>query len=892
MERRFGERGMLERVRFVEAVDGIREGSRDGDWEKAGRGCFASHLEAMRMVASAPELAESGAIIFEDDVLIHREFATRSRAALENLPGGASQCVLGFMLAPPNPDLVWTGREPTQHNLCRVEADYMWGSHCYWISPERASRVIEAYGDVPFDELPVGTERVTVPTNGFASWPPLALQEGKDSEIRPDWSLEECHRRGQQRWPLADYLGPGDNESAAGFSGSQQPTLGLCMIVRDEADVIGRCLGSVAGLVDTWTICDTGSTDGTPELIERHLADIPGTLHHRPWRDFGHNRTELMKLARGSADYLLLIDADMTIDWRGPLPELTADSYELRHEGDPSYWIERLVRGDREWHFVGATHEYLASTGGHTRAQLHALVVEHHADGGTRDEKFDRDRALLEAQLERDPDDERSTFYLAQTLRDMGHTEEAIELYRRRVELGGWDEEVFYAALQVAALTAQDRPREAIPLFLEAFDRRPSRAEPLHEAAYACRRLGWHESAYTFAKRAVAIPRPDDILFVSTRTYEWGARFELALAAHETERYEEARRIYEDLLTRNLPQTFAASARENIRRLDNVVGGTLAVDRTTETSLEELVPSVRFAEIKLDVEPDWPQFNPSIAADGDGFRAIVRTSNYRLDRGSYAVFDGSGEVRTINYLATFDADLHVLGVDPLSDLDQPMEWHDFPVRGWEDCRLFQVGERWYATATSRELDPDGVCRTVLLELDGPRIKSARVLPGPDPHRHEKNWMPYATGGELLFVYTSSPTVITRVDPLSGPPQEVVRHEAPDAAAEFRGGSQGVSVEGGALFCIHEAFDFGGPRRYLHRWVRFDSKWRLDAVSPRFHFTDNDVEICIGLARRGSELVASFGVGDHTAALALMDQAEVLASLEPAEVALRDEDASR
>ena len=878
MERRFEERGLLDRVTFADAADGLAVGTDGNDWAKSARGCFVSHLDVMRLLISDPSFAESGAIVFEDDALIHHEFVERSEAALANLPREATQCLFGFMLAPPDPDLVWAGRDPGRHDLVAIEADYMWGSHCYWMAPARAERALEEYGDIPFDELPLGTERFTVPRSGFASWPALALQEAADSTIRPDEAMEECHRRGQTRWPLADYLASTDDEAAVGFQGTPKPTVGLCMIVRDEAEVIERCLDSVAGLIDTWTICDTGSEDGTPELIQKSLDGIPGKLRHTEWRDFGHNRSELMALARGSADYLLLVDADMTIDWRGPLPELSADAYELRHEGELGYWIPRLVRGDLDWHYVGATHEYLALDGDHTREQLHELVIEHHADGGTRDEKFERDRALLEAALEANPDDERATFYLAQTLRDMGDTAGAIECYRQRVELGGWDEEVFYAAFQVAMLTAEDDPRGSIPLFLEAFERRPTRAEPLHEAAYVCRTLGWREAAYTFARRAAEIPVPDDILFVGRSTYEWGALFEFGLAAHDIERHDEANAAYGELLQRDLPENIAASIRENLRRMANRAGYGDLADRNSEAALADLVPSLRIAEIKLDVDPPWPQFNPSIAADGDGFRAVVRTSNYHVDRGVYTILDGSGDVRTINYLAKFDAQLRLLSVEPLRDFEGEMDWHDFSVQGWEDCRLFEIDGKWYASATSREVAPEGVCRTVLLELDGASIVAARVLPGPNEHRHEKNWMPYVADGQLLFVYTSSPTVITRVDPDSGGPEPFANHDAPDEASEFRGGSQGVAVEGGVLFCIHEAFDFGGPRRYLHRWVMFDPEWRLSAVSPRFHFSDHDIEICAGLARRGSELVASFGINDRIAALAVMDEGEVLASL--------------
>ena len=82
------------------------------------------------------------------------------------------------------------------------------------------------------------------------------------------------------------------------------------MIVRDEAAVIERCLASVRDHIDTWVICDTGSTDGTQDLVRTALSGIPGELHERPWVDFGHNRTELLRLARGKADFLLLLDAD------------------------------------------------------------------------------------------------------------------------------------------------------------------------------------------------------------------------------------------------------------------------------------------------------------------------------------------------------------------------------------------------------------------------------------------------------------------------------------------------------------------------------------------------------------------------------------------------------
>lgn len=58
------------------------------------------------------------------------------------------------------------------------------------------------------------------------------------------------------------------------------------MIVRNEAAVVRRCLASVKHLIDYWVIIDTGSDDGTQQIIREFLQEIPGELHERPWIDF------------------------------------------------------------------------------------------------------------------------------------------------------------------------------------------------------------------------------------------------------------------------------------------------------------------------------------------------------------------------------------------------------------------------------------------------------------------------------------------------------------------------------------------------------------------------------------------------------------------------------
>lgn len=315
------------------------------------------------------------------------------------------------------------------------------------------------------------------------------------------------------------------------------PTVCLAMIVRNEAAVIERCLRSARPWIDQWLICDTGSTDDTKERVRASLSNLPGALVERPWVDFGHTRSELLRLARGRADYLLLLDADMTVacdDESGPplVPSDGADAYLLQIRGEPEYRVPLLVRSCLPWRYEGVTHEYLTIDQAYVRAPLDRPWIVHHADGGARADKFERDLALLERRLAERPDDARAVFYLAQTHRDLGHRQEAARLYARRADMGGWAEEAFYARYQQGLLVAPEAWPEAMALLLSAWNARPSRAEPLHALAAGCRERGQYALAHLFASRGMAIAKPDDILFVSPWIYAWGLRFEYSVAVY------------------------------------------------------------------------------------------------------------------------------------------------------------------------------------------------------------------------------------------------------------------------------------------------------------------------------------------------------------------------
>jgi glycosyltransferase involved in cell wall biosynthesis len=281
-------------------------------------------------------------------------------------------------------------------------------------------------------------------------------------------------------------------------------SVALVSMVRDEADNIPRLADSVLGLVDSYVFLDTGSQDNTIDVIKKEFHGLPGHINETQWVDFSTNRNQLLDLAKNQADWLLLLDADHTAEWHEALPEW------LNEQTDPGFMVPvkepglkwhmpYLVAGDRDWAYKGSTHEVLTPLP--QMRPLLGLTINHHADGAHRPEKFERDLGLLLKEIEIDPTDPRPVFYLAQTMRDMGRTEEAIERYRQRAAMEDtWEPERWYAQYQASLL------RGDWTGLVDAFNARPTRAEPLRAIAIWANQL------------ADRIPQPDD-LFVEPQAY-------------------------------------------------------------------------------------------------------------------------------------------------------------------------------------------------------------------------------------------------------------------------------------------------------------------------------------------------------------------------------------
>jgi glycosyltransferase involved in cell wall biosynthesis len=327
--------------------------------------------------------------------------------------------------------------------------------------------------------------------------------------------------------------------------------LTLAMIVKNEnTDHYRECLKSVAPYIDYYVICDNGSTDGTQQFIKDFFDEkgIEGEVHDVPWVNFGHNRSEVLEMCKGKTDYIIMLDADDHIVGSpdlsyGTLKREDMDGWGLRiRRGDFTWWRNQIFNTDSDWHYVGVLHEYAACKkeqpkfgriNGNYHLEARTLGARNKKEDGSAldfKEKYARDAEILLSALTNpedpayEPDNARYQFYLAQSYFDSQQWDKSEEAYSKRASMGGWHEEAFYSVFRVAICKMlQEKPwAECQDTFLQAWNMKPDRAEPLHQLAKIHRMNGNPHLGYLFSKMATDIPYPkNDILFIDENVYNW-----------------------------------------------------------------------------------------------------------------------------------------------------------------------------------------------------------------------------------------------------------------------------------------------------------------------------------------------------------------------------------
>jgi|GEM_PF-933883 len=209
-----------------------------------------------------------------------------------------------------------------------------------------------------------------------------------------------------------------------------RPTLSVCMIVKNEADNLPRCLASVRKTADEIVVVDTGSQDNTIAIAQEFGAKVG----HFVWcDDFAAARNYALGLATG--DWILILDADDEMAPGGeaalrqllekaPKEEILALSTRIPCANGLETFVShpRLFRNHLGLHYINGVHEQLVYPDGSSALpQLNTgIVVYHHGylEGeADMQARWERNLRILQAEIARCPEDPNPHFFLGKEYR-------------------------------------------------------------------------------------------------------------------------------------------------------------------------------------------------------------------------------------------------------------------------------------------------------------------------------------------------------------------------------------------------------------------------------------------------------------------------------------------
>lgn len=661
----------------------------------------------------------------------------------------------------------------------------------------------------------------------------------------------------------------------------------LLMMVKNEARIIERAIRSALPIADAVCLVDTGSTDDTIAKARSVCESAAKPFHcaEHTWKNFGHNRTLSFQAAQefvatlgwpAASTWGLLLDGDMELR---PEPgfnkqtHLTEMGHTLRQShGTLEYNNVRLVRLSHPWTCIGATHEYWDG-GPSTHIDATLLWIRDHGDGGSKADKFERDIRLLTESITEDPTNARAHFYLAQSYQNCGKPREAIPFYTKRIELGGWWEEIWYSKYALAqCYLAIGQPAEAELWVTRALESNKARAEPAYLMCKYFRETSQHYKAYHYYQLGVRIQKPSSGLFVELAPYDYLFDYERTVLDYYVH-----------------PGDHRESLRNLVGYLNKCGGHEQNVFSNMKFYVPKLKENPRAVLEDLRVKPigDYSPSSSSLVKQGDRWLLNVRYVNYQIDAGGYYhIKDGDGKIRTRNYLTYLDPTTWQPTTPPIPWADRLPNCciYENRIVGLEDVRLFHHGGGLRFTATQREYDPEGRNRIAFGCLDPATltVSADAVLEPPQPSECEKNWIPVSTGDTLQWIYGWHPLRLGTVDETNRPVPSDDRHcDANDGVPRtprntlqitesyptppfwnrMRGSSPPFEYEG-RLWMVTHLVEYSQPRVYYHCLVTIDATTHKPlSYSTPFVFCDHKIEYCIGFAIDGPTAIFTFSRND-------------------------------
>ena len=383
------------------------------------------------------------------------------------------------------------------------------------------------------------------------------------------------------------------------------PKLILNTIVKNESHCILTMLESAIKISDAIVIADTGSTDGTQDLIRKFGEEnnIPTYVFERPFDDFENSRNFGMQKARDVVKELgwnendcwtWWCDADETIivDSKFDKNQFKNDLYMMNtFIGQMKYTRNTFARVSRPFKWYGPIHEFIICDDKNITSGLAENV---HVDvkmigaswQGNIPTKYLSHAHILEKYINENRQDPRWIFYTAQSYHDSAsipdnreENEErlrrSLKYYRERVSrTDGYAEEIYYSQYRIGTImkVIEEPWNLTHQECLKAYSMDPLRGESIKTIIDYYLQVGEWSLAYLYTKFAVENfhgknPYPTRLLFVDESLYNWKFLESHAAACFYTGKNSESKETYNKILqaVKEHPQSFSP---EDLKKIE------------------------------------------------------------------------------------------------------------------------------------------------------------------------------------------------------------------------------------------------------------------------------------------------------------------------------------
>ena len=654
------------------------------------------------------------------------------------------------------------------------------------------------------------------------------------------------------------------------------------MIVKNETKIIKRLLETVLPLIDTYCICDTGSTDNTINTIKTFFDNVnmSGKIVEEPFRNFEYNRNYALKQCFGmdNADYILFLDADMVLDITNNASimefkkSMNKDAYYLLQGNNKFHYQNlRIIRNTGQFSYWGVTHEYIQTPANTTiyRIPKSVLFINDIGDGGAKADKFTRDIRLLTEGLIQNPNNDRYTFYLANSYKDSQQYENAIETYKKRIELKGWNQEVWYSYYCIGLCYKElNDMKNAIFYWLEGYNYLPERIENLYEIIHYYRTNGNYvlvDVFYNMAQRSRDNINEENQLFFKKDVYDYKIDYEFSISG-----------FYSNQQKIDMIPVFMRVL--NYPLDNNLINNTLSNYKFyTKTLLDLKLPDTDNIKLMNDtafMKQHQNMFNstPSICYSENNDKLYVNTRlvNYTYKNGEIIV-NTNENIITKNIISVFD----ITNPKWIKETEFELEYDtkkDGIYVGLEDVRLLSNSMGVCFNANRGISYGKIMIETGSIDINSQKVSSSLVSKN-NSHPVEKNWILFNTKAEKVkVIYNWHPLTIGEYIQNEDTTTDINTSffttsviETPSIFKIMRGSTNGVTINNEIWFITH-LVSHEQKRHYYHMFVVLDiDTFNVKRYSVPFTFEKKHIEYTLGFVfdKKTENFMIGYSTMDQT-----------------------------